>query len=210
MRTVFSLIALLGVTTVATADPISAALAHYATINSYQATIRSSRDSQGEIIHYHYQQPGLIRMEFIQPHKGAVLIYKPQDRRAYLWPFGSTKLPPLVLSPDNRLIRSPTGQQVDRSDIGSLLKNIQALQKDGHTEVLGKEPIDANETLHLVVTGNANGSVTEVHRYHLWLDSKSEFPAKVISYDGNDKMIETVMLEDVQINPIFPERFFNP
>jgi outer membrane lipoprotein-sorting protein len=207
MRPMLFLIALLGVGTV---DPISTALAHYRTIDTYQATIRSFRGTQGEIIRYHYQQPGLIRMEFIQPHAGAVLIYKPEKKRAYLWPFGSTRLPPLALSPDNPLIQSPTGQKVDHSDVGSLLENIQALQQDGASEVVGEEPVGKNDSLHIVVTGKSNATLGNVHRYHLWLDSKNGFPVKVVSYDLHNNIIETVVLEDIQINPVFPARFFNP
>jgi outer membrane lipoprotein-sorting protein len=191
-------------------DPIGTALAHYHTLNAYQATIKSFRDNQGEILHYYYQRPGLIRMEFIQPHNGAVLIYKPEKKRAYIWPFGSTKLPAVVLSPDNRLIQSPTGQKVDHSDIGSLLENVQALQKEGHTEAIGEEPLGQNTSVHLIVTGKQDAILGNVHRYHLWLDTKTEFPVKVESYDVNNHMIETVMIEDVRINPVFPDRFFNP
>ncbi len=141
-------------------------------------------------------------MEFIQPHKGALLIYQPDRKRVYLWPFGSTKIPPLSLSPDNKLVQSPTGQKVDHSDIGSLLKNIQALQKEGHTEIAGEEAIGADNSLHVIVTGKPGATLGHVHRYAVWLDHKNGFPVKVVSYDVKDDMIETVVLEDLRINPM--------
>ena len=49
-----------------------------------------------------------------------------------------------------------------------------------------------------------------VHRYAVWLDDKNGLPAKVVSYDAKDDMIETVVLKDIRINPIFPKEFFNP
>lgn len=191
-------------------NPIDTAIAHYRTVDGYQATIRATRGHNGETIHYSYQRPGLVRMEFITPHQGALLIYKPSDRRVYLWPFGTTKLPPLKLDPDNPLIRSPTGQKVDRSDVGALLDNAHLLQQAGRTEIVGKETIENRIGLHVEITGNPDVRVGEVHRYDLWFDEKTYFPIKIVSYRIDNAPIETVVMGEVQLNPVFPKRFFSP
>ncbi len=187
-------------------DVLAVAIEHYQTVQSYRVTIRSSHADGEDHILYHYKKPGFIRMEFIKPHKGAVLIYNPGTQRVRLWPFGANRFPELNLSPDNSLIKSPRGQRVDHSDIGALFENVRTLQQNGRTEVSDSE----GSALRIVVTGTEGTLVAGVHRYELWLDTVSQFPRKVISRDQQDAIIETVLMENLEINIALPEAVFNP
>jgi outer membrane lipoprotein-sorting protein len=190
-------------------DPIDAAVEHYREVKSYEVTLRSSGGEQLDIIRYAYKRPGFVRMDFVQPHEGAVLIYSPVTKKVRLWPFG-TKLFSLALSPDNSLVRSPTGQRVDRSDIGALLHHVKALQGNGNTAAVGEELVGARSALHVVVSGTGNFAVGNVHRYDLWLDATTRLPLKVASRDVNDDIIETVLMDDLRINVEMPDSVFNP
>jgi len=186
-------------------------LQRYRRMEGYQATIKASRRTgSGEIIRYFYRRPGYIRMEFEQPHKGALLIYVPDDGIVRLWPFGRGLLPPLSLSPTNPLLQSPTGQRVDRSDVGTLLDNILALKRRGKIEALGAEAVDGRDTTHIAVNGDPGTGPESVHRYDVWFDDETDFPLKVVSSDGAGREIETVLLQDVVIDPSFPPAFFRP
>lgn len=191
-------------------DPVAAAIAHYQTVETYRVTLRSVHADGEEHILYYYKKPGYVRMEFIKPHSGAVLVYNPLTRRVRLWPFGFGHFPELNLSPGNMLIKSPRGQQVDRSDVGVLFNNIRRLQQGGKTEVLGEEHMDGRTVLHIIVTGADNFTVGGVHRHELWLDTASLFPAKGISRDIHGVIMETVTMDDVEINKAIPEAMFNP
>lgn len=191
-------------------DPLAAAIEHYQTVESYRVTIRSFHTGGEEHIRYSYKKPGFVRMEFIRPHDGAVLVYNPSTRRVRLWPFGAGRFPELNLSPGNLLIRSSRGQHVDRSDVGALFENVRTLREGGNTEVLGEESMDGRAVLHLVVTGAGGVAVDGVHRYELWLDTKNRFPVKVISRDQQDGIIETVLMEDLEINAELPDTLFDP
>lgn len=191
-------------------DPLAGAIEHYQTVTSYRVTIRSFHAGGEEHIRYYYKKPGFVRMEFMRPHDGAVLVYNPSTRRVRLWPFGAGRFPELNLSPGNVLIRSSRGQHVDRSDVGALFENVRALQQSGNTEVSGEESMGGRAFLHLVVTGAGNVAVDGVHRYELWLDTATRFPVKVISRDPQDAIIETVLMEDLEINAELPETLFDP
>ena len=191
-------------------DPLAAAIGHYQTVESYRVTIRSFHDDDDEHIRYYYKKPGFIRMEFIRPHDGAVLVYNPVTQRVRLWPFGAGHFPELDLSPGNPLIRSWSGQRVDRSDVGVLFDNVRILQQGGNTEMLGEESVGGRVGLHIIVTGAEGIAVANVHRSELWLDKASQFPVKVISRDLQDAIIETVMMEDLEIDVALPETLFNP
>jgi len=191
------------------ASPIQSAIEQYRHVASYQMRVKSTSGGKTEIMRYYFMKPGHIRMEFIQPFNGAILIYEPTRKQARLWPFGYRSFPALTLSPENRLIQSATGQRVDRSDVGALYRNVNALQEHGKAEVAGIEPAGGKETLHITIEGNPGFSVEAVHRYQLWLDQATGFPVKVSSYNAAGELIETVEMDELQINPVFPVNFFD-
>jgi outer membrane lipoprotein-sorting protein len=191
-------------------DPLASAIEHYRTVESYRVTIHSTHADGEEYIRYFYKKPGFVRMEFIRPHAGMVLIYNPTTQSVRLWPFGVKHFPELSLSPGNPLIQSRSGQRVDRSDVGVLFENIRFLREGGNTEMLGQESIGGRTVLHLIVTGAGGIAVANVHRSEMWLDTASQFPVKVVSRDLRDAIIETVMMEDLEIDAALPETLFNP
>jgi outer membrane lipoprotein-sorting protein len=191
-------------------DPLASAIEHYRTVESYRVTIHSTHADGEEYIRYYYKKPGFVRMEFIRPHAGTVLIYNPDTRRVRVWPFGAGHFPELGLSPGNPLIQSLSGQRVDHSDVGTLFENIRILRKGGNTEILGEESMGGRMALHFIVTGAGGVAVAHVHRSELWLDTASQFPVKVISRDLRDVIIESVMMEALEINISLPETLFNP
>jgi len=191
-------------------DPLASAIEHYQTVESYRVTIHSLHADGEEHIRYYYRKPGFVRMEFIHPHEGAVLVYNPITQRVRLWPFGTGHFPELNLSPGNMLIQSSRGQHVDRSDVGALFENVRMLRTDGTTEILGEESVEGHAALHLAVTGAGDFAVAGVHRYELWLDTANQFPVKVISRNQQDDIIETVTMEALEIGTALPETLFNP
>jgi outer membrane lipoprotein-sorting protein len=192
------------------ASPLAEAIEHYRTVETYQVTLRSSHADGEDHIRYFYRKPGFVRMEFIRPHAGAVLVYSPFTRRVRLWPLGAGRFPELGLSPHNPLIRRPGGQTVDKSDVGALFENVRTLLDQGQAEVRGEAHLDGRSALHLVVTGASGSAVAGVHRYEVWLDTASQFPVKVISRNQEDAIIETVTMDALEINAPLPETLFNP
>ena len=192
--------------TAARLAPLEDAIAHYRTVETYRATVRSFRADGETHIRYAFKRPGFVRMEFIRPHPGAVLVYSPVTRRVRLWPFGAGRFPELGLGPNNPLIRGPGGQSVDRSDIGALYENVRLLLEAGEGEVREAE----RGVVHLVVTGAAAADVAGVHRYELWLDPATRFPLRVKSRDRQGAVIETVVIEDLEINVPLADAVFDP
>ena len=186
---------------------LEAALERYRSLQSYRTTLRSTHAAGEEHLRYFYRKPGYIRMEFIRPHAGAVLVYDPNTRRVKLWPFGAGHFPELNLSPENRLIRSPRGQQVDKSDIGALLANVRTLQEHGSLRET-EEQLEQRPVRKLDVSGNADYTVAGVHRYEVWLAPDTLFPLKVISLDASDAVLETVVFENTEIDPVLPDALF--
>lgn len=120
------------------------AVDYYQQVGAYQTVIKSSgshNSDKPDIIRYYYQKPGYVRMEVIEPFNGAVLVYSPLTERVKLWLFGYGSFPSFSLSPENRLIQSPSGQRVDRSDLGTFYQNVMLLQSQGKTTVIGTDSV---------------------------------------------------------------------
>ena len=192
-------------------DPISLAQQRFDEMQSYQLVMRSSSATQeSKIIRYSYKKPGYVRMDFTQPHAGAVLIYNPVSAKVTLWPFGLGTLPVLTLSPTNSLIQDERGHRVDRSDIGVLLGNIRRLQHEGTTTTFGVENLSGHSVTHISVVGPGTMVVEGVHRYDVWLDNFHKLPVKVMSYTPEGKLLETVLMDAMIVNLRFPVDFFTP
>ena len=191
-------------------DSLAGAIEHYRKVESYRVTIHSVHADTEEHLRYFYQKPGFVRMEFIRPHAGAVLVYNPSTQRVRLWPFGSGRFPELNLSPTNPLVQSSRHQRIDQSDVGALLDNMQKLRQGGRLGSLDEQTLAGRQVLHLSVTGPDHLTVAGVHCYEIWLDAASLFPLKVVSRDLRNAMIETVHMEDVDIDVQLPMTLFNP
>lgn len=190
-------------------DMLDQAIARFSQIETYRATLHSSHDGEEEHIRYHYRTPGNIRMEFLHPHAGAVLVYDPATRRVRLWPFGAGRFPELKLDPANRLIRSARGQQVDRSDVGALLRNVDALRHHG-TMTSREETREGKRVYFLDVVAKEGYTLQDIKRYEIWLNAETLFPVQVISYGPRDTLLETVRLDDIEIDAPFSDTLFDP
>lgn len=188
-------------------DPIAAAQTRFEQLGGYQAVLTSTgADGETERIRYYYKAPGYVRMEFLQPHRGALLLFDPHQHKVRVWPFGGSG-PSVALNPGNRLIRSAGGHRVDRSDVGALLANVRRLQADGTTRQLGLECSDRC-LLHLQVIGGPGRTEDGVHRYALWLDPDLLFPVRVEGYDLKGRPRETVALSEIVLDPPFGTELF--
>ncbi|WP_024302576.1 hypothetical protein [Pseudogulbenkiania sp. MAI-1] len=191
-------------------DPVAAARQQFDQLDSYRVTLHSSAPhSKPQVIRYTWRKPGFVRMEFVAPYPGALLIYNPHSGKVRLWPFGP-RGPALTLAPDNPLIHGPHGRRVDRSDVGVLLRTVQALQQGGDTAPLGPETVGVWQTQRWAVTGAPGKAMDGVHRFQLWLAERTLFPVKVVSFGLDDKELETVLMDDVEIDVPLPADFFQP
>jgi outer membrane lipoprotein-sorting protein len=68
----------------ASLDFIATAIKNYENVESYRVTLKSGTGDSHEEIRYYFKKPGFVRMEFIKPYKGAVLVYSPITKKARL------------------------------------------------------------------------------------------------------------------------------
>jgi outer membrane lipoprotein-sorting protein len=190
-------------------DPVSNAINNFEEIESYRVTLISGSGDSAEIIRYYYRRPGFVKMELIKPHRGTVLAYSPRTKKVTLVPFSWLSRLKFTLDPDNKFIRSSGGHRIDESDIGALLKSVSLLQKNGKTRVLGEEFIGKRPAVKLDIKGEGGFTVDRINAYHLWLDRENYLPLKAVSFDVDRILIEEVLMDDLQIDVVFPDNFFD-
>ena len=188
-------------------DPIDDALEAFRSLHAYSVTLRAETD-RTEIIKYHYKKPGYVRMEFEEPHKGALLAYDPLAKEVTLRPFGFIRSFKMNLSPESRLIRSSRGHTVDESDIGALLEDVDRLRDNGTIEVKGTEEAAGKMAALVEVREKEGLEVDGINLYRLWLDQESRLPVKVEAYDSRGEVLERVEMHELEVDPEFPADFF--
>jgi len=190
------------------ANEVDSSLANFRLLNSYRVTLRSGHGDSIEVIQYSYKKPGFVRMDFINPHNGAQLVYSPVSKNVRLRPFGFAKPLVLTLSPDNSLVQSARGHRVDASDLGSLLQRVQQLQEHGKTKIEGEALVGKKVALIVFVVGDKDIVLTGVHSYRLWLDKITLLPLKTIAYDNKGNLLDEVLTEDIELNPELADELF--
>lgn len=193
------------------ADPLEEAETRVRALQTYQVTLHATgADGERQVMRYFYRKPGWVRIECVDPHHGVVLIYDPATRRARVWPLGLGSVPVLSLAPDNRLIRSPRGHHIDRSDVGALLESLRALGERGSVSSLEDAIVSGRTAVGFEIVAAAGVAVDGVHRNRVWLAHDTLFPLRVESFGSGDELIETVELVDAELDVRFPEGFFTP
>lgn len=190
-------------------NPVDAALVSFRNLSSYRVTMQSRGGDSAQAIRYFFKSPGFVRMEFIKPHNGAVLIYSPVKKKARLRPFGFFKALVMTLDPGNGLITSPQGHRVDASDLGAFLNTVKKLADRGKTRVVGNEKVGETDALLVDVSGEGEETVDGgIHRYLLWLDAKTLLPVRTQSFNLRGELVEDVVMDDLEINVDLPMNLF--
>lgn len=186
---------------VAGQSPIDGMLNRFEALTNYTTLLDSEGEGGRNRILYTYQKPGFIRMDFLEPHRGARLIYNPEEKRVSLRPFSSDFFH-LRLSPENRLITDPRGHTVDRSDIGSLLRSVKAIADQGTVTLLEPERVE-----DLLCPGVEVEGVEILYR--VWVHPELGLPVKVEKRFGNGDR-ERVFLRDLAVDVPLDAAVFTP
>ncbi|MFQ5464713.1 MAG: outer membrane lipoprotein carrier protein LolA [Thermodesulfobacteriota bacterium] len=189
-------------------EMISSSMESFRALSTYSVTLESTSDGTVEVIRYYYRKPGYVRMEFVTPHRGAVLVYDPARGKARLRPFGFFKPLVLTLSPDSALITSSAGHTVDRSHVGALLEDVLSLAHSGSAEVRGSEEVGGRPAYLVEVRGGGGRTVEGTNMYLLDLDRETLLPLRVRAYGPGGGMTQDVLMADLAIDPVLPDGLF--
>ncbi|MBU1405922.1 MAG: hypothetical protein KKE83_03545 [Proteobacteria bacterium] len=183
-------------------DPVLSEMTKkFTALSNYTTLLDSEGDGGRSKIVYTYKKPGFIRMDFIQPHRGATLVFNPITHKATLRPFAQLFFT-FSLDPGNRLITDAKGHTVDQSDIGALLRSMAASAREGSVTHL---PPETHENL-VCPRLRVEGAKTT---YFVWIHPELLLPIKVVKlFAGGEK--EIVFLRNLSVDVSLDDTAFTP
>ena len=101
----------------------------YDEVKDYQAEVELKiYDRAGSVkierFIYTFKKPKWIRLDFLSPHPGMILVYPDKNGKVLVIPSGLLRMVRFHLALDNSLLREPSGQRIDQTDMGLLIKNM--------------------------------------------------------------------------------------
>jgi len=183
----------------------------YAGVKDYRMMVEvRSADGNGawgiKKFQYTFQKPNRIRIDFKRPHSGMIMVYPDLDGKVVVRPYPWAPAFLFRLAPDSVFLKDPSGQTIDRTDLGQLIENI------GRSLTKGKRgPIEMKtEGDHFVVQVPAVNHFRkeEVTRYRFFVHRASWLPFRVEESGPGGAVERIIIFRDLQTNIGIPEDFF--
>jgi outer membrane lipoprotein-sorting protein len=178
----------------------------YAQVNDYQAnlevrTYREDGSFETKKFLYTFKKPKWIRLDFESPYSGMILIYPDPDGNAVVRYFFT-----LHLSPDNPFLQAASGQRINQTDLGLLVRNIAHSLTDrrrGPVEV-AEDPGD----VRIQVLADDHFREGVVTRYQFLIDKKMWLPEQVEESTPDGVLERTIFFRNLKTNIGIADTFF--
>jgi outer membrane lipoprotein-sorting protein len=169
-------------------------------------TFKSDGSSETEKFLYSFKRPKWIRIDFESPHAGMILVYPDKNGKVAVQPAGLAHFLKLHLAPDNRLLKGSSGQRIDQTDLGLLIRNIRHSLTD---ERRGRAEIaDENGYARIRVLAVNHFREDIVTLYQFFIDKKLWLPAIVEEFTPDGSLERSISFGDLRINNGLSDSFF--
>jgi hypothetical protein len=183
----------------------------YANMNDYSTrvevrTVKGDGSSETEKFLYTFKKPNWIRLDFESPHKGMILAYPDKNGKVAVRPAGLANFLKLHLAPNSRLLSGSSGQRIDQTDFGLLIRNIgHSLtdQRRGPAEIT-----DENGYVRIRVLAADHFREDVVTLYRFFIDKKLWLPAIVEEFTPDGSLERSISFGDLRINNGLSDSFF--
>jgi outer membrane lipoprotein-sorting protein len=184
----------------------------YAGVRDYQAEVeiriyRQDGSLETEKFTYTFKKPKSIRLDFISPHPGMVVIYPDPEGRVVVYPLRSFPFLYFHLAPDSPLLKVPSGQRIDQTDLGLLIKNIAHSltdQRRGPARIT-----EENRTIRIQVVANDHFRKGIVTSYLFIVDKALWLPIGVEERTPEGRLERTMSFHNLKTNVGVPDRLFH-
>jgi outer membrane lipoprotein-sorting protein len=185
--------------------------AAYEEVKDYQARLEiSSRRRDGSFttkrVLYTFKKPHWIRLDFESPYRGMVLRYPDHKGKVVVRPSGWARLWKLRLSPNHFFLKVSPGQQIDKTDMGLLIRNISHSLTDlrrGQVDIVEKD-----EHIEIRVLSDNHFRKGVLTRYQFLIDKTLWLPIEVEESTPDGILERKVMFRSLRLNAGVPESSF--
>lgn len=156
---------------------------------------------------YTFKKPGKIRMDFQSPQPGTMVIFPDEKGKVWVRPWGSRFLD-LHLSPDSLFLSNPSGQRVDQSDFGLLIKNIGRSIGEGRKGPV--EILEEERYVRIKVLAENHFRSGKVTNYEFVIDRNTLLPGEIEERTPEGVFERRITFRNLVINSGVPDSFFRP
>jgi len=183
----------------------------WASVSDYRArmvirTYRENGPPEAQTFYYTFKKPDRIRIDFIRPHPGMVVIFPDREGKVFVRPSGLARLFHFHLSPDSPRLIVSAGQRIDQTDLGLLIANIaRSAGSERRGPVVTTEE-DGLAVIRAVAVDHFRPDVVTAYRFSI--DKALWLPVKVEESTPEGRLERTVSFLDLVVNMSVPDSFF--
>jgi outer membrane lipoprotein-sorting protein len=183
----------------------------YAEVTDYQAkmevrTYSNDHSYKAEKFLYTFKKPKSIRLDFESPHPNMILVYPDPKGKVGVRPSGWARFIKLSLSPDSFFLKVSSGQTIDQTDMGLLIKNIsKSLTDESYSR---PELEEEGTTLRILVLAENHFRKGVRTRYEFFIDKTKWLPIGVSEYTPDKVLERQVIFKDLRTNIGVKDSFF--
>ena len=177
--------------------------AAYAAVKDYRASVHvrlyhENRTPETQEFLYTFLKPNRIRMDIEAPRKGWILSYPDKNGKVVVHPAGWLGFLELHLAPDSSLILASSGQPINQTDMGLLIRNMAGsltMKRRGPVEVSEKDA-----TLEIRVLADDHIKKGIVTRYTFRIDENLWLPVGIVESTPDGVNKRSIEFHDLRIN----------
>jgi len=185
--------------------------AAYAAVNDYEMRVEvSGPESEGsgktERFIYTFKRPHTIRIEYESPHKGTILIYPHKEGKVLVRPWKWMPFFQFHLKPDSSFLKAPSGQQIDETDMGLLIRNIAKSMKQrqrGQVSIM-----ERGGQIYLGVLAENHFRENVKTRYQFLIDKALWLPVAIQESTPDGVVERNIIFQDFRVNIGVPDSLF--
>ena len=157
---------------------------------------------------YFFKKGKKIRVDFIQPYRGTTVLYIQGTKKATVIPFNFLPILRFRISIENPMVKTPTGQRIDETDMGYfidfLFQNLKNV-KQGENEFQ-----EDGERVSFLFWALDYIKGEKLQKYKIVISKSNWFPMIIERYELNGDPIDTAHIENCLINTHLDDSLFNP
>ena len=185
--------------------------AAYDEVKDYQADVeiilfKEDGSFKTEKSVYTFKKPKWIRLDFVSPHPGMILIYPDRNGKVLMKPQGLLSMLTLHLMLEDPLLETPSGQQMNQTDLGLLIKNIRHSVTDQR-----RGPVSLSEdkdTIRIQVLADDHFREGVETRYQFLISKQLWLPVEVGESTTNGVQEGRIIFRNLRTNINVPDDLF--
>lgn len=181
----------------------------FSKIKDYRATFikqeRFGERFEPEIIRLYFKKPFNVKMEWIDPHKGQVAVYREgfNNNKVRARKGGFLKFIIFNLDPEGRAAMRNNHHPITRAGIGNVIDILSRdINKGGKYRIVfrGEEKIEDHKTLKFEAISGEKEGFHYAPRSIIWISKELNIPIKHEHYDRNNLIFERYVYKNLEIN----------